>query len=96
MKICVFPWGTRFGELYSLYKDSEECPMTKSDKGKSCGSSRSGCILCLYVAKDHMLEHFSNQGQKWVDPIIELRNLMQDMRYDIRFREPILKKELKR
>lgn len=95
MKIRVFPWGTRFTELYALYKDSEECPSTKSDKGKSCGSSRSGCIICLYVAKDHMLEHFSKQGQEWADPIIELRTLMRDMIYDIRFREPIRKTRIK-
>jgi len=95
MDIKIFPWGKRFTELYSMYQNSKECPMTVGQKNQSCGTSRSGCVLCLYVSKDHMLEHFRNQGEPWAEPLLQLRDIMRSMLYDARFRMTIRKRRLK-
>ncbi|MFD1131274.1 MULTISPECIES: hypothetical protein [unclassified Paenibacillus] len=90
-----FPWGTRFLQLYSLYKDSGECPMQIGEIKQSCGTSRNGCIICLFVKDDKMLKYFLDRGEKWAEPILKLRTIMRHMLYDANFREPIRKSRLK-
>jgi len=62
---------------------------------QSCGTSRNGCILCLFVKEDSMLKYFLDKGEEWAGPILELRSIMRNMLFDANFREPIRRKRLK-
>lgn len=96
MKWSKFPWNTRFFQLYALYKDTGECPMQIGEMKQSCGTSRNGCVICLFVKEDSMLKYFLDKGEKWAGPILSLRSVMRDMLYDANFREPVRKMRLKR
>lgn len=95
MKWPRFPWKTRFHQLYALYSDTGECPMQIGEMKQSCGTSRNGCVVCLFVKEDSMLKYFLDRGEKWAEPILKLRTLMREMLYDANFREPIRKSRLK-
>jgi DNA sulfur modification protein DndC len=94
MKYSTFPWKTRFMRLYSLYKDSGECPMQIGEMKQSCGTSRNGCVICQFVKDDHMLQYFQDRGEEWADPIMKLRTVMRRMLYDANMREPIRKRRI--
>jgi DNA sulfur modification protein DndC len=96
MKWSRFPWNTRFLQLYALYSDTGECPMQIGEMKQSCGTSRNGCVICLFVKEDSMLKYFLDRGEQWAEPILKLRSIMREMLYDANFREPIRKSRLKR
>lgn len=90
-----FPWNMRFLRLYALYKDTGECPMQVGEMKQSCGTSRNGCVICLFVKEDNMLKYFVDRGEEWAEPIIKLRTIMKLSVYDGNFREPLRKKRIK-
>lgn len=78
------PWGTSNNDLFALYSGSDggECPFTvTSDKETpSCGNSRFGCWICTVVKEDKSLTGFIKNGESWLQPLLDFREEILDMR----------------
>ncbi len=79
------PWGADNKELFDIYSDASaddyECPTMVSNKEhKSCGQSRFGCWTCTVVKKDKSISAQIENGQKWLIPLRDLRNWIQEER----------------
>lgn len=72
------PWGSSNKELVTLYKNANggDCPLVVDDSTPSCGNSRFGCWTCTVVNKDKSMEALINNGEDWMDPLMELRDLL--------------------
>lgn len=92
----VFPWGEVVSNLKRLYENGKECPIVRSASDKSCGGNRNGCWTCLMGGrKDAMLETLSSQGYKDADYLAEYKSFLYDVSFDIRYREPLRRKDYK-
>lgn len=95
------PWGLPTQDLFDMYSDgSGECPMTKEEltETKGCGStnSRNGCWVCLYSGRDDkMLQTLISSGHTEVQYLSEWKAFLFDVTYDIRYREPLKRLEVK-
>ncbi|MDU9694092.1 phosphoadenosine phosphosulfate reductase family protein [Priestia aryabhattai] len=94
------PWGLPTAELYAMYSDGTECPMTKTELAseKGCGStnSRNGCWVCLYSgSNDKMLETLISSGQTEVKYLADWKRFLYDVTFDIRYRESLRRIEVK-
>ncbi|MBM0660372.1 DNA phosphorothioation system sulfurtransferase DndC [Capnocytophaga genosp. AHN8471] len=79
------PWGADNKELFDIYADASaddyECPTMVSDKEhKSCGQSRFGCWTCTVVKQDKSISAQIENGHKWLIPLRDLRNWIQEER----------------
>ncbi|GKU30445.1 DNA phosphorothioation system sulfurtransferase DndC [Clostridium folliculivorans] len=78
------PWGANNNDLFSLYMgaDGGECPFTTTnDKDtQSCGNSRLGCWICTVVNKDKSLTGFIQNGETWLQPLLEFREWVVSIR----------------
>lgn len=74
------PWGRDNNDLLALYRNSAtgECPLVVDTTTPSCGSSRFGCWVCTVVTKDKAMEAMIDNGDEWLEPLLELRNLLAD------------------
>ncbi|MED2737343.1 phosphoadenosine phosphosulfate reductase family protein [Bacillus toyonensis] len=96
------PWGLKSMELFEMYSDgSGECPMTREEltETKGCGStnSRNGCWVCLYAGRnDKMLETLVSSGHTEVEYLSEWKAFLYDVAFDVRYREPLKRDEVKR
>lgn len=75
------PWGGKNLTLWNLYKDSSdqgECPMVIDDSTPSCGNSRFGCWTCTVVTKDRAMESLIQNGEEWMRPLLDFRNMLAD------------------
>ena len=72
------PWGGDNQKLLQLYRDSNsgECPVVIDTSTPSCGNSRFGCWTCTVVSKDKAMESLVDQGESWMRPLLEFRNLL--------------------
>lgn len=73
------PWtGDKNRELITLYRDGSggDCPLVVDIKTPSCGNSRFGCWVCTVVARDKSMEALVDHGEKWMRPLINIRNYM--------------------
>ncbi|WP_368267831.1 DNA phosphorothioation system sulfurtransferase DndC [Enterobacter cloacae] len=74
------PWGGGNNlPLWTLYMDSSgqgECPMVIDDSTPSCGNSRFGCWTCTVVTKDRAMESLVQNGEQWMAPLLEFRNML--------------------
>lgn len=73
------PWGGNNRPLWTLYMDSSgqgECPMVIDDSTPSCGNSRFGCWTCTVVTKDRAMESLVQNGEQWMTPLLEFRNML--------------------
>jgi DNA sulfur modification protein DndC len=70
------PWGGNNAELVGMYKSAAggECPLVVDNSTPSCGSSRFGCWVCTVVEKDHSMESLVDNGEEWMEPLLEFRN----------------------
>ena len=71
------PWGGKNLTLWNLYRDSSgqgECPMVIDETTPSCGNSRFGCWTCTVVTKDRAMESLIENGEEWMNPLLEFRN----------------------
>ena len=87
--INVFPspWNFDNSILFKIYSDASsddyECPtVVTSKEHKSCGQSRFGCWTCTVVKKDKSMSSLIQNGQKWLTPLLNLRNELQNERND--------------
>ena len=79
------PWGGTHRDLITLYRNARggECPtvLSKSDV-PSCGttSPRFGCWTCTVVTKDRSLEGLVDSGFDELEPLLEFRELLVNLR----------------
>lgn len=75
------PWGGNNRPLWTLYMDSSgqgECPMVIDDSTPSCGNSRFGCWTCTVVTKDRAMESLVQNGEQWMTPLLNFRNMLSN------------------
>lgn len=74
------PWGKDNNDLLALYRNSSagECPLVVDTTTPSCGSSRFGCWVCTVVTKDKAMEAMVDNGDEWLEPLLELRDFLAD------------------
>jgi len=83
-------WGGSHKELVTLYRNanSDDCPLVIDKTTPSCGNSRFGCWVCTVVKKDRSMEGLIDNGEEWMLPLVEIRNLIADERNNPEWREP--------
>ena len=82
------PWGGSHKELVTLYRNAngDDCPLVIDKTTPSCGNSRFGCWVCTVVKKDKSMEGLIDNGEAWMIPLVEIRNLIADNRNDPEWR----------
>lgn len=72
------PWGANNRELLSLYssRNSGECPLVVDKTTPSCGGGRFGCWTCTVVTKDKSMETLVEDGERWLKPLLEIRDYL--------------------
>lgn len=83
------PWNGRNGELVTLYRNASggDCPLVIDTTTPSCGNSRFGCWVCTVVKKDSSMEALIDNGEDWMLPLLELRELLAESRDNLDWRE---------
>lgn len=83
------PWGASNKELITLYRNanSGDCPLVIDDTTPSCGNSRFGCWVCTVVSRDKSMEALIENGEEWMEPLMELRDVLAKSRDDENCRE---------
>ena len=74
------PWGASNRNLVTLYRNAQdgECPLVIDTSTASCGSSRFGCWVCTVVSNDHSMEALVENGEEWLEPLLEFRDLLAE------------------
>ena len=74
------PWGLNNRDLLAMYKDANaaECPLVVDTSTASCGNSRFGCWVCTVVEQDRSMESMIDNGEEWMEPLLELRQMLKD------------------
>jgi DNA sulfur modification protein DndC len=72
------PWGMNNTRLVGMYKNAQagECPLVVDTSTPSCGNSRFGCWVCTVVQQDHSMEAMIDNGEEWMEPLLDFRNLL--------------------
>lgn len=82
------PWGANNRDLVTLYRNASggDCPLVIDTSTPSCGQSRFGCWVCTVVTKDKSMEALIDNGEEWMLPLSEFRDLLAESRdrYDWR------------
>lgn len=83
------PWKSSNKELITLYKNanSGDCPLVIDKTTPSCGNSRFGCWVCTVVKRDKSMEALIENGEEWMEPLMELRDLLAASRDDENVRQ---------
>jgi DNA sulfur modification protein DndC len=63
-----------------MYKSANagECPLVVDTTTSSCGNSRFGCWVCTVVEKDKSMEALVDNGEEWLLPLLEFRDLLAE------------------
>lgn len=74
------PWGANNRDLLALYQNANaaECPLVVDTSTPSCGNSRFGCWVCTVVAEDTSLKNMIENGEEWMEPLLELREELKE------------------
>jgi DNA sulfur modification protein DndC len=72
------PWGNNNRDLVTMYRNAQagECPLVVDTTTPSCGNSRFGCWVCTVVTKDKSMEALVENGETWLEPLLEFRDLL--------------------
>ncbi|WP_202882116.1 DNA phosphorothioation system sulfurtransferase DndC [Candidatus Manganitrophus noduliformans] len=72
------PWGSNNRDLVTLYRNAQagECPLVVDKTTPSCGNSRFGCWVCTVVTRDKSMEAMIENGEEWLEPMLEYRDLL--------------------
>ncbi len=83
------PWGSNNRDLAALYRNASagECPLVVDTSTPSCGNSRFGCWVCTVVTKDTSMESLIDNGEEWMEPLLEFRDLLSKTTDPARKRE---------
>ena len=70
------PWGGSNDRLLGMYRSAQsgECPLVVDTSTPSCGNSRFGCWVCTVVQQDHSMESMVDNGEEWMQPLLDFRN----------------------
>jgi len=77
------PWDGSNKKLLALYKNAcsgGECPFVIETGTQSCGKSRFGCWVCTVVDRDKSMENFIDNGEEWMEELLNFRNWLYDIR----------------
>ena len=74
------PWGSNNRDLLTLYQNANasECPLVVDTSTPSCGNSRFGCWTCTVVNEDSSLKNTIENGEEWMEPLLELREELKE------------------
>lgn len=69
------PWGNSNRDLAALYRNAAagECPLVIDTTTPSCGNSRFGCWVCTVARRDTSMEALIDNGEEWMEPLLEFR-----------------------
>ncbi|AEE51795.1 DNA phosphorothioation system sulfurtransferase DndC [Haliscomenobacter hydrossis] len=72
------PWGASNRDLVTLYRNATggDCPLVIDTTTPSCGQSRFGCWVCTVVNKDKSMTALIDNGEEWMLPLLEIRDLL--------------------
>lgn len=91
------PWGDDYKELKKVYgKTDAEYPFVIDTTAPPSGRTRFGCWVCTLVERDRAIEGLIANGEKWLKPLLELRNWIKQIRDDPSKREEIRRNEKKK
>lgn len=85
------PWGSNNRDLLTMYQNANasECPLVVDTSTPSCGNSRFGCWTCTVVNDDSSLRNTIENGEDWMEPLLELREELKATQ------EPAKRKEVR-
>jgi DNA sulfur modification protein DndC len=74
------PWGSNNRDLLAIYQNANaaECPLVVDSSTPSCGNSRFGCWVCTVVSEDTSLKNMIENGEEWMEPLLELREELKE------------------
>ncbi|WP_339792513.1 DNA phosphorothioation system sulfurtransferase DndC [uncultured Imperialibacter sp.] len=83
------PWGANNKMLNALYRNANggDCPLVIDDTTPSCGNSRFGCWVCTVVSKDKSMDALIENGEEWMEPLAEMRDMLVEYRNHEDWRE---------
>lgn len=83
------PWGSDNRDLLAMYRNAQagECPLVVDRQTESCGNSRFGCWVCTVVTKDKAMEALVENGEEWLEPLLDLRDELAETQNPERKRE---------
>lgn len=83
------PWGSDNRDLLAMYRNAQagECPLVVDKQTDSCGNSRFGCWVCTVVTKDKAMEALVENGEEWLEPLLDLRDELAETQNPERKRE---------
>jgi len=83
------PWGGTHRDLVTLYRNASggDCPLVIDTTTPSCGQSRFGCWVCSVVKRDKSMEALVDNGEEWMEPLVEFRDMLVDYRNDRSWRQ---------
>ena len=83
------PWGSDNRDLLAMYRNAQagECPLVVDKQTESCGNSRFGCWVCTVVTKDKAMEAMVDNGEEWLEPLLDLRDELAETQNPVRKRE---------
>lgn len=87
------PWNGNNRELITLYNNATggDCPLVIDTTTPSCGNSRFGCWVCTVVKKDKSMEALIDNGEDWMLPMLEFRDVLAESRDNPLWREEFRK-----
>jgi DNA sulfur modification protein DndC len=77
------PWGSDNMDLLAIYGNAcsgGECPFVIETGTQSCGKSRFGCWVCTVIDRDRSMENFISNGEHWMEPLLNFRNWLYEIR----------------
>ncbi|MDB5119738.1 MAG: sulfur modification protein DndC [Sphingobacteriales bacterium] len=82
-------WGGTNRALVTLYRNANggDCPLVIDTTTPSCGNSRFGCWVCTVVQRDRSMEALIDNGEEWMEPLSEFRDMLKENRNKREFRE---------
>jgi len=83
------PWGADNRGLVSIYNNATggDCPLIIDDTVPSCGNSRFGCWVCTVVKKDKSMSALIDNGEEWMEPMLDFRDMLVEFRNHPEWRE---------
>lgn len=82
-------WGGSNRALVTLYNNATggDCPLVIDDTTPSCGNSRFGCWVCTVVKKDKSMAALIDNGEEWMEPLADFRDMLQENRNNREWRD---------
>jgi len=75
------PWDSRIEDMLEIYTqsgdyESSDVPFFYNKNTPPSGNSRFGCWVCTVVREDRCMQRLIRSGEKWMEPLKELRDFL--------------------